>query len=47
LADHLGTAIRIDRDFALIGMPYRKAARIIGNWRDDRVRQLMPFTELA
>jgi hypothetical protein len=47
LAAQLAAALRVDRDFVLIGMPYRKAARIIGHWSDDRVRQLMPFTEMV
>ena len=46
LAAQLGAAINVDRDFVLVGMPLRKAARIVGNWKDDRVRQLMPFTEM-
>ena len=47
LADHIATALRLDRDFALIGMPHHKAARVLGHWKDDRVRSLIPFAQLA
>ena len=43
----LGSAVRSDRDFLLLGMPFHKSARLFGHWNDDRVRNLMHFAELA
>jgi len=43
VAATLERAIREDRDFVLIGMPYQQKGRVVGNWDDDRLMQLMPY----
>lgn len=47
VADTLAKVIRNDRDFVLIGMPYRQDGRVLGNWSDDRLLQLMPFAQFV
>ncbi len=47
VAGSLAKAIRSDRDFVVIGMPYRQEGRVLGNWGDDRLQQLMPFAQFV
>src|SRR5689334_21548946 len=47
LTNRVGAVLRVDRDFAVVGMSFRQNARLIGSWRDDRLRELLTYAEVA
>ena len=47
VANRIGGVLRVDRDFAVIGMSFKQSAKILGSWKDDRIRELLTYANLA
>lgn len=47
IANRIGAVLRVDRDFAVVGMSFKQSAKILGSWKDDRVRELLTYAEIG
>jgi len=47
VAAKIASALALNVDMALIGMPEVKDARVVGNLEDDDLLEFMPFTKRA
>ena len=47
IANRVGGVLRVDRDFAVIGMSFKQNAKLIGHWKDDRIRELLTYADVA